>query len=389
MSTTSTAIAFGEKLLALLDTGSFTTSYKYATLLGLVDEVLEHTGSRGKAPTFVHGRAVAGRVMELYWSQARPFSASGPLRQSAQNDIPAKLAALRDRLGLPEHMSLFEAKRLHPAELAAARRSIEVTVLRFPVPRLQRLGDGRRAVEDRFIYDYGWNGDVSASELRSARVDDRLFLVGDAGAHLIALAGLIRPIVQREWMAHVARRNPEEVEEVRLERYLFGSERITLTKLERPLRELQGGACFYCGGSRGPWEVDHFLPRSRWNDDSLDNLVVADRRCNNAKRAALPGTAHLQAWWPRLQNDTPAYDVLSEIAERTGWYRRPVAAAGVARALYLRLPAGTGLWTPHEIETVDPARLAVIFGTDNQSLRQVAEEPEGYEPRDNGVDPAT
>lgn len=370
---TGDAIAFGEKLLALLDTGSFTTSYKYAVLLALVDEVLENSGVDGAPPRVVHGRAIGRRVFDLYWSQARPFSEAGPLRQSRLRDLTVKLSELRDQLGVAEYMTVHEAARRHPDEIAKARHAVEVVVLRYPIPRLQRLGDGKHAVEDRFIYDYGWDTSVAVGALRSENFDDRLHLVGRVGSHLIALAGLIRPVVQREWMAHVARRNEDQLDDFRLERYLFGSERVDLTRLARPLRQLQGGSCFYCGRTRGPWEVDHFLPRSRWNDDSLDNLVVADRSCNNAKRAALPGLRHLERWWVRQQRGTAVDDKMTEMAEAAGWYRRPEAAVSVATALYLRQPPGMALWTPGDVELLDPAHVRRVL----RMGRHVAEAAEG------------
>ncbi len=53
------AIGFGEKVLAMLDQGSFTATYKYAVLLALVDVCLETADSDGRAPTAVHPRALA------------------------------------------------------------------------------------------------------------------------------------------------------------------------------------------------------------------------------------------------------------------------------------------------------------------------------------------
>ena len=41
------AIAFAEKLLLMLDEGRFSSTYKYAVLLGLLDLCLEHTDAHG------------------------------------------------------------------------------------------------------------------------------------------------------------------------------------------------------------------------------------------------------------------------------------------------------------------------------------------------------
>ena len=60
-------LEFAEKLLALLDTGSFMASYKYALLLALLDETLEQAGTLRTVPEWVRGRQLGRRVLELYW----------------------------------------------------------------------------------------------------------------------------------------------------------------------------------------------------------------------------------------------------------------------------------------------------------------------------------
>lgn len=376
MSASDDAIAFGEKLVALLGTGSFTTSYKYATLLGLLEEVLEKAGAQGSPPRSVRASDVACRVFGLYWQQARPFASGRPLRQSRQRDLVVKVAELRERLGRDGSGPLHVARARFPEDVAQTEGEVVGTVLRYPIPLLQRLGTGDGAVEDRFIYEYGWREGVSKGIVLRPDFDDRLTFVDEAANHLVALAGLIRPLVEREWAGHVARRNPEQVEELRLTDYLFGSERVALQRLAHPLLEAQEGRCFYCGRPRGPWEVDHFLARSRWADDNLDNLVVADRSCNNAKRAALAGTEALARWWNRFEAGGAADTDLWSIAAHMEWYRRPDATASVARALYLRQPAGTALWTPAGVEQLDPVAVRAALLQDPVDLQAAAEEVE-------------
>lgn len=363
---------FGQRLLSLLDTGSFTTSYKYATLLALIDEVLANVGDDGQAPTSVHGRAVGRRVLALYWPHGRAFSAKGPLRQSnVTGDLVSKIAAVRLALGVPEHLSLDRARLRHPADIRSLERTVEETVLRYPIPLLQRFGAGKSAREDRFIYGYGWAPEKLPD-------DDRLFLVDRAGEALAALAGLLRPVVQREWLHFVARRNSEEIDEFRVERFLFGADRTSLLAVRGPLLEEQQGRCFYCHGTGGPWEVDHFLPWARWPDDNLDNLVAAHSSCNNDKRAALAGTVHLRRWWPRLQPDTSAFNTVQQIATSVGWPRTPSATAGGARALYLHQPPGTMAWASRG--TVEPLDLVEVRRTLSAatSAEQAAEDGANY-----------
>ncbi|HSK23802.1 MAG TPA: HNH endonuclease signature motif containing protein [Egicoccus sp.] len=354
-------IAFAEKLLSLLDTGSFTTSYKYALLLSLIDATLEGTAADGSPPAVLRGRDLGRRVFARYWHQARPFGDAGPLRQSRQRDVVVKIAELRAELALPEHTGLDAARALQPQPIERLEREVVATVVRYPIPLLQRFGSAG-TVEDRFVYEHGWTDGISAGQVNRPDFDDRLHLRPGAGERLLEVAGLVRPIVEREWLRHVARRNDDQVDDLRLEAFLFGATRSALVHLRDPLLHLQSGRCFYCRGERGPWEVDHFLPWARWPDDRLDNLVVAHRTCNNDKRAALAGLDHLERWWTRLSATSFAGRRLADIAARSNWPRRPERTASGARALYLHQPDGAMLWAGRgEVEPLDIHRLQAVL----------------------------
>ncbi len=377
-SAATSTIGFGEKLLALLGTGSFTTSYKFALLLAILDAAVEGTGSDGSPPSFLSGRDLGRRVLALYWRQTRPYTDRGPLRQSGQRDLVVKIAELRDRLGLPEHLSLEAARREHPAEIDDLERAVIATVIRYPIVLLQRFGTGAAAVDDRFIYDVTWDDSVSPARVHRPDFDDSLALVEGAAEKLAALSGMIRPVVEREWMRHVARRNGGDVDELRLEAFLFGGERISLEAVRKPLLGMQDGRCFYCRAERGPWEVDHFLPWSRWPDDRLDNLVVADRRCNNDKRAALPAVQHLERWSTRTLPTSSTSRQLATLAAELPWPRRSKSTTAGARGLYHHQPAGTMLWAgPGAVEPLDRDRLAAVF----LDLDVAAEEDGSYDHR--------
>lgn len=79
-------VGFAEKLLALLDQGQFTATYKYAVLLGLIDVCLEQRDATSMPPASTEVNALAATVIALYWPQTRPFvrdSGSSTLRQNA------------------------------------------------------------------------------------------------------------------------------------------------------------------------------------------------------------------------------------------------------------------------------------------------------------------
>ena len=100
------AIAFAERLLALLDEGSFTATYKYAVLLGLLDLCMEGVSAAGLAPDVLTTRQLAEKVIHLYWPHAAPYDrlpTPDVLRQntSGQAEIVVVHAAVTsDRLDL-------------------------------------------------------------------------------------------------------------------------------------------------------------------------------------------------------------------------------------------------------------------------------------------------
>lgn len=160
-------------------------------------------------------------MLAIYWQQSRPFTAAGPLRQSTQpGSIIDKIAEFQHDHGLGDRVTLDEARTQLPGPFAQLEQDVVTTVIRYPIPLLQKLGSGTGAIEDCFIYTHGWSEGAGAT--RRADFDDRMLLVDDAGAHLVALAGLLRPLVQRDWLAFVAKRNAGDVDELRLQRFLFG-----------------------------------------------------------------------------------------------------------------------------------------------------------------------
>lgn len=147
------------------------------------------------------------------------------------------------------------------------------------------------------------------------------------------------------------------VEQSWLDDFLFGARRVALDPVRDPLLDLQRGACFYCGdgATRGHVDVDHFIPWSRHPDNGLHNLVVAHRRCNNAKRDALAAVSHVEHWLER--NATVDLAALAP-----GWPAHAPRTLGAARATYLWLPEGTPLWAGVGLYTrTDPADVARVF----------------------------
>ncbi len=285
------AIKLAENIFQLLDRGGFVATYKYAVLLGLIDLCLEGTTRYGEAPDMVTTRQLATKVLELYWPQTRPFEGRGfeaaVLRQNtgAQAQIITEILRFKDGLAIRES-SLHQARTEQREAFESLLDSIEWTLILMPLPRLQNLG-GRNLP---LLYVIAWDESIERGRRmvadyqrgRPSDFDNRISFLPGVAQHLVQLNGLLRPLVHREWVRMIAKINRLEVS--RLERFLFGPERMGTGRLRAVLAELQEDRCFYCEDRlRRSVEIDHFIPWARYPDNGLDNLVAAHRGCNGKK----------------------------------------------------------------------------------------------------------
>jgi hypothetical protein len=220
---------------------------------------------------------------------------------------------------------------------------VEWKLIEMPIPRLQVVGRGE---EDRFLYEYGWTPAVRRSAVTSYQRGDRdafhneLDLQPGVAEGLVALNGVLRPVIHHEWALKVAALN--SLPEQKLEAFLFGSERVSLEPVRVSLLELQRGRCFYCEDRlNGRSDVDHFIPWARYAENALENLVVAHERCNRKKRDFFAALPHLARWRKRTRRHG---DDLDSIADAVRWPRDAERALSVVTAMYSRLPERAPLW---------------------------------------------
>jgi len=353
---------FLEKVLSLLDTGRVTSTYKYAVLLGLIDLCLEVSSTAGLAPTSVTTRQLADRVVEIYWPQLRLFDAALPLlRQNSdqrhQGRIVAALRGLRIASPSPD-ATLGQVRLQHPEAYERCVIEVERTLIKMPLPKLQRFGDD--VVEDRFLYEIAWSDDQPLTDraLRSGSFDNAIRFKRGVAERLASFASTLRPAIEQRWVAKVAALN--DLPSDRLRDFLFLRDRESTGPVREGLRELHRGSCFYCAGNLGrDFEVDHFIPWARHPDNALDNLVPADRRCNNAKRDLLASEDHLAKWLERSRTQTRVVD---EIARAVLWPRDKARTLAVGRSIYGRIRAGARLWAgPEVVKEADPTRIAALL----------------------------
>lgn len=359
-------IAFAERMLALLDRASTTSTYKYAVLLSLMDLVLEKTDNQGVPPESVTTRQLAEKTITLYWPQTNQYLESGKiLRQNrtGQATILQDILTFRSQKGIGVAAPHHAARLADPDGYERLLRMVEWNLILNPLHRLQTVGE----VKTEFIYNISWDKQIeyqknSVNQYQKGAAsdfDNRVLLKPGVGEHLLRLHALLRPLIQREWTRLVARINDQP--ESKLEHFLFHSRRAWVAKLHGPLRELQGGYCFYCHEQlHGRPEVDHFIPWSRQTNDGLANLVVAHDKCNRAKSDYLASSSHVYQWLRRL-DVTGHRDDLDVIASEYQWELGLEASLGVASSIYLRLRPEMILWrNGKDFERVEESTLSML-----------------------------
>ncbi len=157
------AIAFAEKVLAMLGEGRFTTTYKYAVMLGLIDLCLEGVTTNGRAPDSVTTVQLAEKVLRLYWPHTVGFDGDERvLSQSSvgRAEVLTLIVAFRSKQVRDPSASLSRARQVAPAAYANLLREVEWKLVEMPLPRVQQFG----ALDDPFIYQIGWDPSIRRKE---------------------------------------------------------------------------------------------------------------------------------------------------------------------------------------------------------------------------------
>ncbi|GAA12785.1 HNH endonuclease [Gordonia alkanivorans] len=330
-------LALGQQLVAIIEGGRRTATYKLAVLMALLDLAVESVPDNPDAAVDVDLDDLTSRVIELYWRQMRPLDGH-LLRQSADgrgvifdavSDLRAKATTHRTQ-GL-DLVVAYESERYRATHAVVKR-----TLVRYPLKLLQNLTSGGE--QDRFLYDDSWMG--TDSQGRVADHGNKLTLFPGVCVTLARLAPLLKPAFQLAWVDDVRRMNKNLLDEgPDLAHHLFGADRVSLQRAGDALTDRFGRACFYCDTVLyRQRHVDHVLPWSRVGIDGLANLVVSCQGCNSSKSDRLPAPAHVKRALNRGR------DTLDGLAAEINWpsqYDRVLAAG---HGLYSTQPAGTPIW---------------------------------------------
>ena len=364
--------AFAERLLQVIDEGRRTATYKLALLLALIDACGAESDEHGRAPAELHTRIVAKHVLKIYFPQVRSYLGTDgdelALRQITMKSSAVLGKVLRLHLLAVERnvSGLLAIEQQLPDDFERCVDEVERTFARYPLRLLQVVGRDERP----FLYDVDWGESVSLRALHAVGGGAIRFWDG-AADQLLRLAPLLRPLIELHWTRMVARINRINTEDDRLHAHLFGSERVTFPRsLRIGLGELQEERCFYCNQRlTSRTQVDHFIPWTRWPNNAVENLVLADT-CNSYKSDYLAAMVHTDRWATRLDLQRGE---LADLARSARWETDATRSLALARTSYAHLPAGTPLWLgPDSFTEDDPVdiatRLADIVRSDEGAI---------------------
>jgi hypothetical protein len=340
-------LLLGQRVVAVLETGLRTATYKLATLMALIEHCIENLPDQPGDGLQVPLAELAHRVLAVYWQQVRPFDGH-ELRQSTQPRARILIATNGLRAAARNATGSVEIARMRaPAAYETAIDDVVLCLAQQPLHRLQKLPGS--TVNDAFLYDDSFLHDhVARSTLRAH--GDAIELKPGVAHGLARLAGLLKPALEIMWVEDVRRMNKfldAEVPDVA--GHLFGRARTALASVREPFKEAFGPHCFYCRThlpANNP--IDHVLPWSLVGIDGLSNLVLTCGRCNGDKSGALPAVDIVDQV---LQRDR---EVLEQIASTLQWPTQHDRVVAAARGIYRGQPAGVPTWAGYKrIERLD------------------------------------
>ena len=279
-------LKFLKNIQLILQSGSFSSTYKFALLISLSRLAIEQGEDSGE-PLVLEYNDIAEKFIELYWKQAVPYNFNDQ-GQLILNQNNGKQAAIVNRI--------IELRQIY-SSLGLLRRDVTIwskllkdvarTVKEMPVRYLQNI-NGQNF---EFLYQH-------------AQAGQQLTLLPRVMFCLRQFSEIIEELCQKRWIDYI-RKNSSNAPILNklpnLEQFIFEPSRNQLNAVANVLVELQECKCFYCNKPmrKGGYAVDHFIPWSMYPSDTGHNFVLADSNCNSKKSNLLASDEFLLKWRER------------------------------------------------------------------------------------------
>lgn len=279
-------LKFLKKIQRILQSGKFTSTYKFALLISLTQLSIEQGDDSG-APLTLEYVDIAEKFIDLYWRQSLPFQFESQEAFVLLQNKGSQAGIVNAVIKSQNQYKTIAALKNHIPAWQLLIDNIASTIKLYPVAHLQNIDSDH----DEFLYS-----------LRHST--QHLILLPKVAYCLRQFSGIIEELCQKAWMDHIRlnKKNGVVLSDLPdLETFLFKNNRSSLGKVTDVLKEIQNNHCFYCGKKiqSSKSAVDHFIPWSLYSADTGHNFVLADSTCNSKKSNFLADIPFYEQWQQR------------------------------------------------------------------------------------------
>ena len=275
----------------LLESSSYTSTYKFALLVAMTNLSIE-SGISDSSECSISYEQLADHFIQLYWTQTLPFSDQDDDSILKQSSTAGQAKVITSILKLQQETkttSIHMARTRNIKKWQSTIKEVAQTIKNNPAKYLQSAQD---KISREFLYVYNPKANT-------------IVLMPGIAYCFTRFSHIIHKLCQQYWTEFVRKNRhnqPNFSDDVDLQQFLFNQSRQNLKFLESVLMYTQQGQCFYCHKAlRSNIEVDHFVPWSKYPIDTTHNFVLTDHKCNNSKRDYLAEELFYEKWLKRNQ----------------------------------------------------------------------------------------
>lgn len=279
-------LKFLKNIQLILQSGSFSSTYKFALLISLSRLAIEKGEDSGEQLVLEYSD-IAETFIELYWKQAVPYTFNDEAQLILNQNNGKQAAIVHQIIELRQIYSSLGLLRRDSLVWLKLIKDVARTVKEMPVRYLQNI-NGQNF---EFLYQF-------------EQSKQQLTLLPQVMFCLRQFSEIIEELCQKRWIDYI-RKNSSNVPILNklpnLEQFMFEPSRNQLNAVANVLVDLQDCKCFYCNKpmKKGNYAVDHFIPWSMYPSDTGHNFVLADSSCNSKKSNALASEEFLDKWRER------------------------------------------------------------------------------------------
>ncbi len=279
-------LRFLKQIQRILQSGSFTSTYKFALLMSITRLAIEQGRDTGEMLTLDY-QDIAEKFIELYWRQSLPFHFQEHTPFVLHQNTGRQAKIITSIQEAQARFTTIASLRRNTQAWDKLKKTVADTVKRMPVVYLQNLNG--YTVEFLYVLEH------------SKR---QLNLLPKVMYNLRHFSEIIDELCQKSWIDFVRlNKNNHVVLDglPDLDEFLFAPSRNQLGHVANFLIDLQGCQCFYCGKNlqNTNYAVDHFIPWSLYPADTGHNFVLADDKCNSQKNNYLASQQFRDRWTNR------------------------------------------------------------------------------------------